>query len=233
MSSLHARAERHKQGNAGRLRAGVLGANDGLISTASLLVGVAAAGLTRETVWKTGVAALSAGALSMAVGEYVSVSAQADAEAADIEKESTEIRDHEEAELYELAAIYRHRGLSTELAHQVAKAMHDHDALGAHLRDELHLTEATKAKPLDAALTSGAAFIVGSALAVVAALAAPNSARVITIAAVAMFGLGLLGWGGAKLGGARAGRAARRVLIGGAVAMAVTAIIGQLIGTSV
>jgi vacuolar iron transporter family protein len=227
------RPERHRQHHLGWLRAAVLGANDGLISTASLLIGIAAADATRNTIVKTGLAALAAGALSMGAGEYVSVSAQADAERADIEKESKEIEDHEESEIHELAAIYRGRGLNQDLANEVARAMHAHDALGAHLRDELSITDESRARPLQAAWSSAAAFAIGATVAVLAALGAPGSMRIPFIAAVTLFALGSLGIVGARLGGAPVKRAAIRVLVGGAIAMGVTAIIGQLIGQAV
>jgi vacuolar iron transporter family protein len=188
MSSVHQRAERHRQHHLGWLRAAVLGANDGLISTASLLIGISAADATRNTIVKTGFAALAAGALAMGAGEYVSVSAQADAERADIAKESKEIADHEESEIHELAAIYRGRGLSTELANQVARAMHDHDALGAHLRDELSITEQSRARPVQAALSSAVAFAFGATVAVLAAIAGPKSSHIAIIAHLASWG---------------------------------------------
>jgi vacuolar iron transporter family protein len=233
LTATHARAERHRQDQLGWLRAAVLGANDGLISTASLLIGVAAADASRNALVQTGFAALGAGALSMAAGEYVSVSAQADAEAADIAKESKEIEDHEESEIHELAAIYRGRGLNHDLANQVARAMHEHDALGAHLRDELSITETSRARPVQAAAYSAAAFAVGAVVALLAALVAPNPSRIAVIAISTLVALGSLGVLGARLGGAPVGRAAARVLLGGALAMAVTALIGQLVGQAI
>lgn len=233
MTSFHARAERHRQHHLGWLRAAVLGANDGLISTASLLVGVSAADASRQTIVKTGFAALAAGALSMASGEYISVSAQSDTERADIAKETREIEEHEEAELHELAAIYRGRGLSPDLANQVARAMHDHDALGAHLRDELSMTEHSRARPIQASLASGVAFAAGALIAAVAALIGSGSSRIIVIAAATLVALALLGILGARLGDANPGRGAIRVILGGALAMGATAIIGQLIGQAV
>jgi vacuolar iron transporter family protein len=233
ISAVPQRAERHRQHHLGWLRASVLGANDGLISTASLLIGIAAADATRNTIVKTGLAALAAGALAMGAGEYVSVSAQADAERADIEKETKEIADHEESEIHELAAIYRGRGLTPDLANQVARAMHDHDALGAHLRDELSITDQSRARPVQAALSSAAAFALGATIAVLAALVAPDATRIVIVATITLIALGTLGVVGARLGGAPVRRAAFRVLVGGAIAMGVTAIIGQLIGQAV
>ena len=233
MTLPHARAERHRQQHMGWLRATVLGANDGLISTASLLIGISAADATRATIVKTGFAALAAGALSMASGEYISVSAQSDTERADIAKESKEIEEHEEAELHELAAIYRSRGLSTELANQVARAMHDHDALGAHLRDELSMTEDSRARPIQASVASAAAFATGALIAALAALVGSGNQRIAVIAVTTLIALGLLGVIGARLGGAHLGRGALRVLLGGSLAMGVTAIIGQIIGQAV
>jgi vacuolar iron transporter family protein len=233
MSPVTQRAERHRQHHLGWLRAAVLGANDGLISTSSLLIGIAAADATRNTIVKTGFAALAAGALAMGAGEYVSVSAQADAERADIEKESKEIEDHEESEIHELAAIYRGRGLSLDLANQVARAMHDHDPLEAHLRDELSITERSRARPGQAALSSSVAFAIGATVAVLAAVVAPESTRIVVVAVVTLIALGCLGVVGARLGGAPVRRAAFRVLVGGAIAMGVTALIGQFIGRAV
>lgn len=229
----HGRFERHRQQHMGWLRAAVLGANDGLISTASLLIGISAAGADRSTIVKTGFAALAAGSLSMGSGEYISVSAQADSENADIAKETKEIEEHEEAEIHELAAIYRGRGLSQELADQVARAMHQHDALGAHLRDELSMTERSKANPVQASLASAGAFAVGALVAALAALVGSGSSRIASIAVATLFALGLLGLAGARLGDAPIRRGALRVLAGGALAMGVTAIIGQLIGQAV
>jgi vacuolar iron transporter family protein len=233
LTAIHARTEHHRQDKLGWLRAAVLGANDGLISTASLLIGVAAADASRNALVQTGFAALGAGALSMAAGEYVSVSAQADAEAADIAKESKEIEDHEESEIHELAAIYRGRGLNHDLANQVARAMHEHDALGAHLRDELSITETSRARPVQAAVYSAAAFAIGAVVALLAALVAPNASRIAVIAISTLVALGSLGVLGARLGGAPVGRAAARVLLGGALAMAVTALIGRLVGQAI
>jgi vacuolar iron transporter family protein len=225
--------ERHRYNTLGWLRASVLGANDGLISTASLLVGLSAADTTRSTLLKTGLAALVAGSLSMAAGEWVSVSAQSDAEQADIEKERAELLDNETGELHELAGIYRGRGLSHDLANQVAVAMHKHGALEAHLRDELSMTEHSMAKPFEAAFSSAIAFAAGALIAVLTAAAAPAKVRTITIALVTLVALAGLGIAGARLGDAKKRRAAVRVLVGGTVAMAVTALIGQLMGTTV
>jgi vacuolar iron transporter family protein len=233
MVTAHARAERHRMNRAGWLRAAVLGANDGLISTASLLVGIIASNAARSTVVATGLAALAAGALAMAAGEYVSVSAQSDAQAADIAKETAELESEPDHELRELAAIYRTRGLSAELASQVAVAMHDHDALAAHLRDELSITDATAAKPIEAALSSAAAFGVGALIAVLAAVIPPHNAALVVVVVVTVLALSALGYSGARLGGAKPTRPIVRVVVGGLLAMSITAVIGQLVGAAV
>jgi VIT1/CCC1 family predicted Fe2+/Mn2+ transporter len=229
----HVHAERHLIARIGWLRAAVLGANDGIVSTASLIVGVAAAATTKNEILIAGVAGLVAGAMSMAAGEYVSVSSQADTEAADIARETRELRDEPEAELAELIGIYEARGLDTALATEVAKQLMSRDALSTHLCDELGISEVTTARPVQAALTSAATFAAGAALPLlVAALAASVYLIPAVVAAtlVALAGLGALG---AQAGGARVLPAAGRVTFWGALAMAVTAVIGAAFGTVV
>lgn len=225
--------ERHRSAQIGWLRAAVLGANDGLISTSSLIVGVAAAEAARGPVLLAGLAGLVAGALSMAAGEYVSVSSQADTEHADLTRERRELAEDPAAEHEELAGIYRARGLSAPLADQVARELAAHDALGAHARDELGITEVSRARPLQAALASAAAFAIGAAPPVLLVLLLPLSIVVSSVAAVALALLlvlgGLAGW----LGGAPMVRGALRVGFWGAVAMAATALVGRLFGAAV
>lgn len=230
MSRLH--IERHRAARTGWLRAAVLGANDGIVSTASLVIGVAAATATRGDIVIAGAAGLVAGAMSMAAGEYVSVSSQADSERADVARETRELREQPEAELQELTEIYVSRGLSPDLARQVAVQLTTCDALGAHARDELGISELTKARPVQAALASAAAFSVGAALPLTAALAAPLSATIAIVAAASLVFLGCLGAVGARLGGARPWRAVLRVTFWGALAMAATAAIGSLFGVA-
>jgi VIT1/CCC1 family predicted Fe2+/Mn2+ transporter len=220
--------ERHVADRIGWLRAAVLGANDGLVSTASLIVGVAAGGASRGTVLLAGFAGLVAGALSMAAGEYVSVSSQADAEQADLERERRELEDDVEHECEELAAIYRGRGLDADLARQVALQLMEHDALGAHARDELGMTEIHTARPLQAALASAATFAVGAALPVAVAVVSSASLRVPLVAGSSLLFLALLGGLGARAGGAPVAVAAARVSFWGVLAMAVTALVGRL-----
>lgn len=226
--------EGHRSDNIGWLRATVLGANDGLISTSALLMGVAAADATPRSLLTTGVAALVAGALSMAAGEYVSVSSQADTERADTAKERLELAEMPDAELKELTHIYMQRGLSRELATQVAEAMTEHDALGTHLRDELGIVEHLLANPVQAALASAAAFSVGAVLPIALSWLFAGQANfgwILTGATMAMLAVlgGLAGW----LGGASIWKGAGRVLFWGAAAMAATAGIGHLFGTTV
>ena len=225
--------ETHRTENIGWLRAAVLGANDGLISTSSLVVGVAAAESSREAVLIAGVAGLVAGALSMAAGEYVSVSSQSDIEHADLALERRELAEAPEAELAELTGIYVARGLTPELAAQVAAQLTAHDALGAHTRDELGMSDATRARPIQAAVASAAAFAAGAAPPVVlAALVATNrlTPAVIGVTLVLLAGLGMLA---AQLGGAPRARGALRVAFWGAVAMAASTLVGRLFGTTV
>ena len=225
--------ERHRSEHIGWLRAAVLGANDGLISTSSLLVGVAAAAASPQTIVMTGVAALVAGALSMAAGEYVSVSSQADTEAADTAKEKRELEEMPEAELKELTHIYVQRGLSRPLAEQVAQELTAHDALGAHLRDELGIVGHLSARPVQAALSSAAAFAVGALPPLLLAWQWRGGSLSIAMTAMTLVLLGVLGALAGWLGGASMGRGAARVLFWGALAMAATALIGKLFGANV
>ncbi len=222
--------EAHVAGRTGWLRAAVLGADDGIVSTASLMLGVAAARSAAGALVTAGVAGLAAGALSMAAGEYVSVSSQRDAERADLERERREHLTDPQAELAELAGIYERRGLTPELAHSVAVALSARGALAAHARDELGLTEVGRARPVQAAASSAASFAVGGLLPVVAVVLTPRADRVPILAAVALVVLAAIGALAALVGGASRYRGAARVLIGGAAAMAVTALVGRLVG---
>jgi len=226
-------AEKHRSGRAGWLRAAVLGSDDAIVSTASLMIGVAAASASRGAILVAGVAGLVAGAMSMAVGEYVSVSSQRDAEQADIGLETHELASEPEAELQELALIYVKRGLEKELALKVAEQLSAHDRLGAHMRDELGIDEASLARPLQAAWISAASFASFAMVPIVALLVSPVALRIPVIAALSLASLAVLGAFGGHLGGAPLGRAALRVTIGGALAMTVTALIGRLLGVSV
>lgn len=225
--------EGHRTAHIGWLRAAVLGANDGLISTASLIVGVAAAGTGRSAVLIAGVAGLVAGAMSMAAGEYVSVASQADTETADMARERHELATAPDAEKDELADIYTARGLTPALARQVADQLTERDALGAHARDELGLSAATAARPIQAALASAAAFTVGAALPVGVAVIAPTAWLTRLVIASALVLLTVLGAVAAKVGGAGMGRGALRVAFWGALAMAASAGVGRLFGTQV
>jgi VIT1/CCC1 family predicted Fe2+/Mn2+ transporter len=224
--------ERHRSGSTGWLRAAVLGSNDAIVSTASLMLGVAASNASREATLIAGVAGLVAGAMSMAVGEFVSVSSQRDAEEADIAREKEELATQPHAELRELAGIYVKRGLDAELAMKVAEQLSARDRLGAHLRDELGLDHAALARPLQAAWISAVSFATFASVPIAAMLVAPVALRIPVIAAVSLLSLAALGAYGAKLGAAPVLPAAVRVTIGGAVAMAVTAGIGRLLGVS-
>ena len=215
------------------LRAAVLGANDGLISTASLLVGIAAAGPSSQTLLLTGMAALTAGALSMAAGEYISVSSQADTEKADLDKELHELTHNPERELFELTKIYETRGLDHVLAHQVAVALTKHDALEAHARDEIGLTDLSQAKPIHASVASGLSFIAGAILPIIAILLLPAQTLVWSLASVTIVGLALLGVISARLGGAPVIPATARVVIWGVLAMVATSLIGRLFGVAI
>lgn len=228
--------ERHTVARIGWLRAAVLGANDGIVSTASLIVGVAASMASQADkgpILVAGLAGLVAGAMSMAAGEYVSVSSQADSEAADLAKESRELAEDPEHEHEELAAIYRTRGLNADLADQVSAALMAHDALGAHARDELGLVEFTRARPVQAALTSATTFAIGAALPLGAAVVLPLSQLVIGVSVSALLFLMLLGAVGARAGDAPLMRGVLRVAFWGAAAMAATWAIGRLFGTAV
>jgi VIT1/CCC1 family predicted Fe2+/Mn2+ transporter len=225
--------EHHFVHRIGWLRAAVLGANDGIVSTASLLVGVASASTDRSTVLIAGVAGLVAGAMSMAAGEYVSVSSQADTERADLEKERQALDEFPEAELAELAQIYVARGVDGELAHEVATQLMAHDDLAAHARDELGISETVATRPMQAALTSAVTFSVGAVLPLAAVTVAPATSAIFAVAATSLVCLGLLGALSAKAGGAGVVKAATRVVLWGALAMAVTAGIGAFFGAVV
>lgn len=225
--------EPHYVDRSGWLRAAVLGANDGIVSVSSLVVGVAAADPEPSTVLIAGIAGLTAGAMSMAAGEYVSVSSQSDTEQADIEREKRALRDMPEQELQELIEIYQERGLSRPTAEVVAKELTEKDALGTHVRDELGLSDVHAANPMQAALASGATFTVAAAIPVLAAYFAPGSTVILTVLIVTVLALALLGALGAKAGGAPMLPAVFRVVVWGVFAMAVTAAIGSLFGVSV
>ncbi len=220
--------ERHTAGRAGWLRAAVLGANDGLVSTASLMVGVAASGAAAGTVLTAGLAGLAAGSMAMAAGEYVSVSSQVDVEKADRAREARELAANPEDELKELVGIYESRGVPTKLAHQVAVALHEADPLQAHLRDELGQTKTTAARPLQASAASAVSFLVGGLIPFLGLLGPTATARIWLMVAVTVVGLAFAGVLGAKAAGAAVARPALRVLIGGGLAMAITAAVGQL-----
>lgn len=223
--------ERHRAHRAGWLRAAVLGADDGIVSTASLMLGVAAAQASRTAILTAGLAGLAAGAMSMAAGEYVSVSSQRDTERADLARERQELQASPEEELAELTGLYIARGLDEELARQVATQLTAHDALAAHAREELGLSDTSMARPAQAASTSATAFTAGAALPILALLAAPNGLRSVVIVAVAVASLALLGWVGAAVGGAGGTRGTARVVAGGCLAMAITAGVGFLTHT--
>jgi len=225
--------ERHRTDRIGWLRAAVLGANDGIVSTASLVVGVAAAHATRPEILLSGVAGLVAGALSMAAGEYVSVSSQSDTERADLALERKELATQPGAELDELAAIYVQRGLEPSLARTVAEQLTAHDAIGAHARDELGLSHTVVARPLQAALASAATFAVGAALPIVTVLLVPPERVTLVVSGVSLLCLAGLGALAARTGGASAWVGAARVAFWGALAMAATAGVGALFGTTV
>jgi VIT1/CCC1 family predicted Fe2+/Mn2+ transporter len=224
--------ETHRSHRAGWLRAAVLGADDGIVSTSSLMIGVAAAGTSPKTILAAGIAGLVAGALSMAAGEYVSVSSQRDAEEADIDIEARSLKANPKAELAELAHIYERRGLDKDLAAQVARQLHAGDAVKAHARDELGIDESTLARPLQAAAVSALTFSLGAVVPILAALLARSTSAVPLIVGLSLAALAVSGSIGAYLGGAHRVRAAVRVLVGGGLAMAVTALIGRLVGAS-
>lgn len=225
--------ERHRMSRIGWLRAAVLGANDGIVSTASLVLGVAASGATSNSILVAGVAGLVAGAMSMAAGEYVSVSSQADTENADLARERQELATMPEAEHAEMTEIYVQRGLTPELAEQVATQLMAHDALGAHARDELGISEMVTARPVQAALASAATFAVGASLPLLVVLLAPQSALIWAVAISSLLFLALLGSLAAATGGSPVLRAAARVTFWGALAMALTAGVGALFGVTV
>jgi VIT1/CCC1 family predicted Fe2+/Mn2+ transporter len=228
-----AMAETHRSGRAGWLRAAVLGSDDAIVSIASLMIGVAASSASREALLVASVAGMVAGSMSMAVGEYVSVSSQRDAEQADVERETRELARRPRAELNELALIYVKRGLEKDLAMTVAKQLSTRDRLGAHLRDELGIDEASLARPLQAAWISAASFASFALVPILALFVAPGASRIPAIAAVSLGSLAALGAFGGRLGGAPPGRAALRVTLGGALAMAVTAAIGRIFGVAI
>jgi vacuolar iron transporter family protein len=223
--------ERHRTGRTGWLRASVLGANDGILSTASLVLGVAAAHATHRNVLVAGVAGLVAGAMSMAAGEYVSVHSQADTEQADLALERAELKADDKGEHKELMAIYVARGLKPMLAKQVAEQLMDHDALGAHARDELGISGSFRARPIQAALASAGSFAVGAAMPLLVAALAPAAGLIPLVSVTSLVFLALLGGFAARAGGAGVTMGAIRVTFWGALAMAVTAGIGALFGT--
>jgi len=225
--------EGHRSHRIGWLRAAVLGANDGIVSTASLVIGVAAAHAARGDVLLAGVAGLVAGAMSMAAGEYVSVSSQADTERADLELEQKHLDDNLEYEQQELAEIYVGRGLDADLANKVAEQLMAHDALGAHARDELGIFDRVSARPIQAALASAATFSVGAALPIAAAFIAPEERLVEVVAGLSLVFLAMLGALAAQAGGARISIGVARVTFWGALAMALTAGVGSLFGVKV
>ena len=225
--------EKHLSERNNWLRAAVLGANDGLISTASLLVGVAAANQSSQTLFLTGLAALTAGAFSMAAGEYISVSSQADTEAADLAKEQYELDNNPERELLELTRIYESRGLDSDLAHQVAVALTEKDALGAHARDEIGVTEIAQAKPFEAAIASAIAFIIGGVVPILGLFIFPSFNLVYALMGLTIAGLVLLGIASARLGGAPVVPAVTRVVVWGTLAMIATSLIGRFFGVEV
>lgn len=225
--------EHHRSHRSGWLRASVLGANDGIVSTASLIIGVAAASASQDQILLAGLAGLVAGAMSMAAGEYVSVSSQADTEKADLLLEAQALENDEEAERKELAEIYRERGLDAELADQVATALMAHDALGAHARDEIGITDTQAARPLQAAWSSAAAFTAGAALPLIAAWSVSGAPQIPVVATASLVFLAILGAIAARAGGAPMLIGAVRVTFWGALAMLLTAAVGRLVGVGV
>ncbi|HUO38936.1 MAG TPA: VIT1/CCC1 transporter family protein [Mycobacterium sp.] len=222
-------AEIHRGEHAGWLRAAVLGANDGLVSTASLMVGVASSGAAAAAVLTAGIAGLAAGSMAMAAGEYVSVSSQVDVQRADRAKEQRELATNPQAELAELAGIYRDRGLPDDLARQVAQALHDADPLASHLRDELGHSQITAARPLQAAAASAASFFIGGLLPLLGLAAPTPTTKLGLIVVVTLIGLAIAGILGAWIAGTALARPALRVVLGGGLAMLVTALVGQLV----
>ncbi|MCO5792090.1 MAG: VIT family protein [Blastomonas sp.] len=232
MTRLHIHPERHLVSRIGWLRAAVMGANDGIVSTASLIIGVAAASAQSADVLIAGTAGLVAGAMSMAAGEYVSVSSQQDTENADIARERGELASDVDGEIKELAGIYFGRGLDAATADTVSRQLMAHDALGAHARDELGISSFSTARPVQAALTSAATFSVGAALPLAMVLVAPAATLTIAVAVASLVFLALLGAIGAKAGGASLWRASARVTVWGAIAMGLTAGIGSIVGAA-
>lgn len=224
--------ERHRTHRIGWLRAAVLGANDGIVSTASLILGVAAAGASSQSILIAGVAGLVAGAMSMAAGEYVSVSSQADTERADLDREREELAAHPEREHAEMTAIYAGRGLDVELASNVATQLMAHDAIGAHGRDELGISDTSTARPVQAALASAGTFSVGAVLPLLIVLLVPAPALIWAVSGSSLLFLALLGSLAARAGGASVITAATRVTFWGALAMALTAGVGALFGVT-
>ncbi len=233
MNSRRRHREAHKSGRAAWLRAAVLGSDDAIVSTSSLMIGVAASAATTQSIVVAGVAGLVAGSMSMAVGEFVSVSSQRDAEAADVEREKRELVDEPAGELRELAGIYEKRGLTRELAMEVARQLSAKDLLGSHLRDELGINPHELSRPLQAAWISSVSFAVFAAVPILALLAAPAGYQIATVAAASLTALAALGAFGAHVGGASKFRGATRVFLGGSLAMAITAGIGKLLGVTV
>lgn len=225
--------ETHSGHRTNVLRAMVLGANDGIISTACLVLGVAASDASKTAIMTAGVAALVAGAASMALGEYVSVSSQRDTERADISKEKWELENLPERELAELTGIFESKGLRHDLARQVAVELTERDALAIHLAEELGITEHSNARPVEAAVSSAAAFSIGSAIPLLAIWLASESLRYVSTIGIVIVGLALLGFSGARFGGAKPQRPIARVIIGGLIAMAITMAIGNLFGAAV
>ena len=225
--------EMHRSGRAGWLRAAVLGSDDAIVSTASLMIGVAASSAPMGAILIAGVAGLVAGSMSMAVGEYVSVSSQRDAERADVEREKRELTGQPQAELQELTRIYVKRGLDKDLAMKVAEQLSAHDRLGAHMLDELRIDQTSLSRPMQAAWISAASFASFSLVPIMALLIAPAALRILVIATLSLVCLAALGALGGYLGGAPLGRASLRVTFGGALAMGVTAVIGKILGVSV
>lgn len=233
MPIISAHEEPHYIHRTGWLRAAVLGANDGILSTASLMIGIAAAAASLNDILLAGIAALVAGALSMATGEYVSVSSQSDTERADLETERQALQNNPEAEHEELAQIYVSRGVPEDLARQVATALTETGALEAHARDELGISDLSKARPFQAAWSSAASFAAGAVLPILAAIIAPSAYVGSAIAGVSLLGLILLGILSARAGGASATKAVARIVFWGASAMALTALVGRLFGVAV
>lgn len=233
MARLKAHVERHAVSRIGWLRAAVLGANDGIVSTAALVVGVAAADTSRGAILLAAGAGLVAGAMSMAAGEYVSVSSQADSEAADLAREKAELATRPEEELDEMTAIYVARGLTPDLAREVAVQLNAGDALAAHARDELGISEHLTARPVQAALTSAATFALGAAMPLVVTMIAPQGTMIPVVTIATLAALGVLGWLGAWAGGAPPLKSVIRVTFWGALALAATALIGKAFGAVV